>query len=194
MAYTNIERNWGLNLAQRLIGGESTIKIDRELRGFNLTRIDIVRFVLMVGKFSIEGDSERDLQGEQQKRTAQVLERLLLDRLFGLSTLNYLWDNVGHYTHREWKVALCTHLTSKGLYALLMNEPSDAFKPANSAMLPLTGKIIPHVPVEKQTDIISLAKKRRKIAYLYELSGWQGCRELAKGSELEVMIGSDLGI
>lgn len=190
MAYTNIEREWGFNLAQLLINGESTSKVDGELRGFNLTRIDIVRFVLMAGKFSIEGDPDRDLQGEQPKKAAQVLERLLLDRLFGLSTLNYLWDSLGDYIHLEWKAALCTHLTTNGLYALLMNQPSDAFKP----MFPMARKIIPHITAEKQAGVIRLAHKRRKLALLYELSGWQGCRELAKGPELEAMIGCDLGL
>ena len=184
-------------LAQRLLDGQITLsKVDDELRGFNLTRIDMVRLLLVAGKFEMSTPSagERDFQDDQSKRTVAVLERLLKDRLFGLSTVNYLWDNVGNNMHVEWKAALCTHLTPAGLYALLFTEPSEAFGAQNTGMNPLSQRVVTHIPLEKHADIVALAKKNRKLAALYQMTGWEGCRQQAVGKERDSMMGSDLGL
>ncbi|KPC17109.1 Uncharacterized protein AC499_1270 [Pseudomonas amygdali pv. lachrymans] len=119
---------------------------------------------------------------------------MLLDRLFGLSAVNYLWDKVGNEKDTLWKSALCTHLTAKGICALVVTEPSHAFKPENTGMLPLAERIAPYVPEDKHAGIIQIAQKQRKLAVLYKHTGWEGCRELAIGTERDAMIGSDLGL
>lgn len=192
---TKIEREWGMRLARQLLDGEVSLKFaDDDIRGFNITRIDVVGFVLKAGGFEIQGAASQDINDAQSQKTVRMIEKMLLDRLFGLSAVNYLWDKVGHEKDTLWKSALCTHLTAKGICALLVTEPSHAFKSENTGMLPLAERIVQHIPEDKHAGIIQFAQKQRKLAVLYKHTGWEGCRELAMGTERDAMIGSDLGL
>lgn len=194
-AMTKTDREWGMRVAARLLDKTLDLRnAGAEILGFNLTRIDLVRMILSVGGFSIDCPvkGERDLYNAQSKATACFLEQMLKDKYFNLSVVNYLWDNVGHQLNNDWKQALCTHLTAEGLYALLMIEPSDAFK--NTGMLPLPGKIVPHIPVEKRGAILDKAVKSKKLAELYAMTGWEECRDNAKGADRDSLIACDLGL
>jgi len=194
---TKSEREWGMGLARQLLAGQMSLRqAVGEIRGFNLARTDIVRMTLDEGQFAIgiPLDGKRDLYSAQAVKTAGVLEKMILDKDFGLSTTNYLWDQVGHGLHQEWKVALCEHFSCKGLYAVLMTEPSDAFKPENTGMLALPGKVAPYIPVDKQDEITEMARRSRKLAALYALTGWEACRQKAVGADRDAILGSDLGL
>lgn len=192
---TRTEMTLSRELAQMLLDGQiRPAAIANDIRGFSITRIDMVRAVLSKGSFVIENRGPlSDANRPEIAKAVVALESLIRCDQFALSTVNHLWDTIIEDIHEYWITALVDHMTPQGLLNLFLTKPSEAF--AARAYKPLPEVIAPYVPEAKRDQVAELARSKRKVAEIFRHTGWACCRKAAlPGAERDSVMSADLGL
>lgn len=164
------------------------------LQSRKITRSELSESVLTVARANVvidESFNELMYKPEMVEAGLRLYKEMLNHPKYREGAVNYLWAHV-HENMSKWLGAFCLRMDASALCSLLVTDPSNAARKQSWKNFNLLA--VPHIPEAMKEPVMVIAAQRRQISKLFSLTGWPGCRELAKGLQRDQIMTIDLGL